>query len=190
MGAHCGSGCRIVARVFVRGTIDMRLVLTIIARTENVEDTVIAELDEAIARHCEKWMKLSKDKLRDRVDHWVAKFDPAGVRVTPVVDEGRYCRGVAGRERGDSVCANGHIRAEDGAALDQGLDALAATVCEHDPRTHTQRRSDACGPLGRREAFLACLCGREDCTAAGERNDRGHGGDSRARRTKHPRWHQ
>ncbi len=27
-----------VARVFVRGTIDMRMVLTIIARTENVED--------------------------------------------------------------------------------------------------------------------------------------------------------
>ena len=31
-----------VARVFVRGTIDMRLVLTIIGRTENVEDAVIA----------------------------------------------------------------------------------------------------------------------------------------------------
>ena len=66
-GVHCGSGCQ-CGRVFVRGTIDMRMVLTIIARTENVEDTVIAELDEAISRHCEKWMKLSKDKLRDRVD--------------------------------------------------------------------------------------------------------------------------
>ncbi len=33
-----------VARVFVRGTIDMRLVLTIIGRTENVEDTVIARV--------------------------------------------------------------------------------------------------------------------------------------------------
>ena len=42
-------------------------------------------------------MKLSKDKLRDRVDQWVAKFDPAGVRVPPKVDEGRYCRGIAGR---------------------------------------------------------------------------------------------
>jgi hypothetical protein len=43
-------------------------------------------LDEAIARHCEKWMKLSKPKLRDRVDQWVAKFDPAGVRIPPKVD--------------------------------------------------------------------------------------------------------
>ena len=97
--------------------------------------SVIAELDEAIARHCEKWMKLSKDKLRDRVDQWVAKFDPAGVRVPPMVDEGRYIEVSPGASAGMAF-ANGHIRAEDGAALDQGLDALAATVCEHDPRTH------------------------------------------------------
>ena len=157
-----------VARVFVRGTIDMRMVLTIIGRTENVEDTVIAQLDEAIARHCEKWMKLSKNKLRDRVDHWVAKFDPAGVRVPPVVDEDRYVEVDPGASAGTAFLS-GHVRAEDGAALDQGLDAIAATVCEHDPRTHAQRRADACGPLGRREATMACLCGREDCTAAAER---------------------
>ncbi len=113
-------------------------------------------------------MKLSKNKLRDRVDDWVAKFDPAGVRVPPVVDEGRYVEVCPGASAGTAF-VSGHVRAEDGAALDQGLDAIAATVCEHDPRTHAQRRSDACGPLGRREAFLTCLCGREDCTAGGER---------------------
>jgi len=37
-------------------------------------------LDEALARHAEKWMKLSRPKLRDRIDLWVAKFDPALVR--------------------------------------------------------------------------------------------------------------
>ena len=157
-----------LAKVFLRGTIDLRVVSTIIARTENVADELIADLDEAIARHCEKWMKLSKDKLRDRIDQWVAKFDPAGVRVTPQVDEGRYIEVSPGASAGMGF-VNGHIRAEDGAALDQGLDALAATVCEHDPRTLAQRRSDACGPLGRREAFLACQCGREDCTAAAQR---------------------
>ena len=157
-----------VAKVFLRGTIDMRMVLTIITRTENVEDTVIAELDEAIARRCEKWMKLSKNKLKDRVDHWVAEFDPAGVRVPPVIDEGRYIEISPGATAGMAFFS-GHIRAEDGAALDQRLDAIAATVCEHDPRTHMQRRSDACGPLGRLEATLACQCGREDCTAGAQR---------------------
>jgi hypothetical protein len=36
-----------------------------------------------------KWMKLSSPKLRDRVDLWVAKFDPAGVRVPPKVKDNR-----------------------------------------------------------------------------------------------------
>ena len=35
-------------------------------------------------------MKLSVPKLRDRVDQWVAKFDPAGVRIPPKVDDNRY----------------------------------------------------------------------------------------------------
>ena len=79
-----------VAKVFATGVIDFRMVSTIVSRTENVEAEVMAQLDEAIARHCTKWMKLSTTKLRDRVDLWVAKFDPAGVRVPPKVKDNRY----------------------------------------------------------------------------------------------------
>jgi hypothetical protein len=79
-----------VAKVFATGVIDFRVVSMIIARTENVDDEVMAQLDEAIARHAAKWMKLSYPKLRDRVDLWVAKFDPAGVRVPPKVEERRF----------------------------------------------------------------------------------------------------
>ena len=64
----------------------------------------------------------------------------------------------------------GNIHAADGAALAQRLEALAATVCEHDPRTMRQRRADACGPLARGQASLACQCGRDDCAAAAERH--------------------
>ena len=53
-------------------------------------NTLMPRLDEAIARHAEKWMKLSVPKLRDRVDLWVAKFDPAAVRVPPKVDGRRF----------------------------------------------------------------------------------------------------
>jgi hypothetical protein len=42
-------------------------------------------------------------------------------------------------------------------------------VCENDPRTTEQRRADACGPLARGEATLACQCGTDDCPAATER---------------------
>jgi Domain of unknown function (DUF222) len=101
------------------------------------------------------------------VDLWVAKFDPAGVRVPPKVTDNRYVDidaagpGMAGM--------SGYLRAADGAAFDQLLDAVAATVCANDPRTKQQRRSDACGALGRREDRLACRCGTQDCPAAAER---------------------
>ncbi len=155
-----------VAQVFLRGVIDLRMVSMIIARTDNVEDALMGELDAAIARHCQKWMKLSKPKLQDRVDQWVAKFDPAGVRVPPKVEKNRYFD-VEPASPG-MAWASGHLHATDAAALTQRLDALAATVCEHDPRSAKQRRADAVGALGRGEATLACQCEREDCTAAAE----------------------
>ena len=165
-----------VAKVFLRGTIDYRMVSTIINRTDNVDDALMPELDEAIARHCEKWMKFSKPKLQDRVDQWVAKFDPAGVRVPPKVDKNRY---FDVDEAGPGMAfASGHVRAADGAALNARLDALAATVCDHDPRSQSQRRADAAGALARMEATLACECGREDCIAA-----KAHAGTKRAAAT-------
>jgi hypothetical protein len=157
-----------VAKVFLRGTIDFRMVSTIIARTDNVDAEFIATVDEAIAGHAEKWMKLSKPKLQDRIDLWVAKFDPNAVRVPPKVDDNRYVEIFPGDSAGMAFLM-GQVRAADGAAVNQRLDALAATVCEHDPRSKAQRRADACGPLGRLEATLACQCGREDCAAGSER---------------------
>jgi hypothetical protein len=160
-----------VAKVFATGVIDFRMVSTIVSRTENVEAAVLAELDEAIARHCTKWMKLSGPKLRDRVDLWVAKFDAAGVRVPPKVKDDRYVDvypttpGMAG--------VSASVEAADGAALDQRLDAFAATVCDNDPRTKAQRRADAFGALGRGEAGLACQCGSEDCPAGADRKAAG-----------------
>jgi hypothetical protein len=157
-----------VAKVFATGAIDFRMVCTIIARTENVEAEVLARLDVALARHCRKWMKLSGPKLQDRIDLWVAKFDPAAVRIPPQLDEQRYVA-IGATSPGMAGLA-GYLHATDAAALDQRLDALAATVCEKDPRTKDQRRADATGPLARREAQLPCQCGRDDCPAAAQRS--------------------
>ena len=62
------------------------------------------------------------------------------------------------------------VHATDAAAFDQRLNALAATVCDADPRTKERRRADATGALARGEAQLACQCGSDDCAAAAERN--------------------
>ena len=63
----------------------------------------------------------------------------------------------------------GNIDAVDAALFDAKLDALAATVCDNDPRTKEQRRADAIRPLSLYEATLACRCGSGDCAALAER---------------------
>ena len=154
-----------VAEVFARGEIDFRLMAAAVYRTELVVDhELIAKLDAAVARHAPRWMRLSGPKVLERIDMWVARFDPAGLRVPGRRNEDRYVEigpidpGLAG------VWAQLH--ATDGAALEQRLDALAATVCRADPRTKAQRRADALGALAVGLDVLGCQCGNSDCAGA------------------------
>ncbi|WP_135452097.1 HNH endonuclease signature motif containing protein [Mycobacterium sp. DL99] len=157
----------LVAARFAVGDIDYRVVCTIIARTGIVDQAVWAGLDAELAARAHRWMRFSQRQLRDRVDQWIAKLDPNGVRVPPDVAEERFVQIEAGSPGKATVWAN--LDAVDGAALDQRLNALAATVCEHDPRTREQRRADAVGPLARLESQLPCRCGRDECPAAQKR---------------------
>jgi hypothetical protein len=90
-----------VAEVFARGAIDFRLMAVVVYRTELVEDPeLIAKLDAAVARHAQSWMRLSALKAIERIDMWVARFDPAGLRVPSNRSEDRYvvslCRQIPG----------------------------------------------------------------------------------------------
>ena len=155
-----------VAEVFARGDIDFRLMATLVSRTELVEDPVlIAKLDAAVARHAHRWMRLSKPKLVERIDMWVARFDPAGRRMPGQGNDDRYVE--IGPVESGLAGIWAQLRAPDGAALDQKLDALAATVCRDDPRTKRQRRADAVGALAAGLDALRCECGSPDCPAAG-----------------------
>jgi hypothetical protein len=154
-----------VAAVFGGGGVDHRMVMTIINRTSNVADESIAELDAALARVIQRWMKLSGPKLAERIDQWIARVDPDGVRVPPSVDEGRYVEVGETSPGMGGISANVH--AADAAAFDQRLDALAATVCKDDPRTAMQRRSDAVGAMAAGADKLLCTCGSPDCPALG-----------------------
>jgi hypothetical protein len=161
-------GLPAVAAVFATGAIDYRMVDTIISRTDTVEPDRKAALDAALARHCVKWMRLSGPKLADRVDLWVAKHDPAAVRVPPKAKGNRF---VDIGERGAGMAGiYAHLESADAALFDSRLDALADTVCANDPRTKDQRRADAIRPLARRESTLACRCGSPDCPAAAQRS--------------------
>ncbi|WP_166905797.1 HNH endonuclease signature motif containing protein [Mycobacterium sp. DL440] len=153
-----------VAARFAAGDIDYRVVRTLIARTGIVDPAVWAGLDAELAARAHRWMRFSDRQLRDRVDQWIAKLDPNGVRVPPEVDEERFVQVEPSSPGMASIWANVH--AEDGVALSQRLDAVANTVCVNDPRTLEQRRADAVGPLARLESQLPCRCRRDDCPAA------------------------
>ncbi|ORW50267.1 hypothetical protein AWC21_33630, partial [Mycolicibacterium peregrinum] len=157
----------LVAARFAAGDIDYRVVRMIIARTGIVDPAVWVGLDEELAARADKWMRFSERQLRDRVDQWIAKLDPNGVRVPPPIDDGRFVQVEASTPGMASVWAN--IHAADGVALNQRLDAVADTVCPHDPRTREQRRADAVGPVARLQSHMPCLCGRDDCPAAQKR---------------------
>jgi hypothetical protein len=62
---------------------------------------------------------------------------------------------------------NGWLFGTDATALDRRLDALAATVCDADPRTKDQRRADALGALAAGAERLSCACGSTECIAGG-----------------------
>ena len=157
----------LVAARFAVGDIDYRMVRMIIARTGIVDPSVWAGLDAELAARAHRWMRFSERQLRDRVDQWIAKLDPNGVRVPPDISEQRFVQIDPSTPGMASIWAN--IDAVEAVALDQRLDAVANTVCEQDPRSHEQRRADAIGPLARLEAQLVCRCGREDCPAAQNR---------------------
>ncbi|MGD1681253.1 HNH endonuclease signature motif containing protein [Mycolicibacterium septicum] len=157
----------LVAARLAAGEIDYRVVCMIIARTGIADPEVWAVLDAELAARAHRWMRLSEPKLRDRVDQWIAKLDPNGERVPPNLVEERFVQIEPHSPGRASVWGN--VDAADGAALNQRLDALAATVCDNDPRTQQQRRSDAVGPLARLESQLPCLCGLPDCPAGQKR---------------------
>jgi Domain of unknown function (DUF222) len=125
---------------------------------------LIAKIDATVARHAPTWMRLTGPKTAERIDMWVTRFDPAGVRVPGMCTEDRYVE-IAPANSGPAG-VRAQLHATDGAALEPRLDALAATVCRDDPRIRAQRRADALGALAAGLDVLRCQCGNPDCPAA------------------------
>ncbi|OBJ07309.1 HNH endonuclease signature motif containing protein [Mycobacterium colombiense] len=160
-----------VGAVFRAGDIDYRMFQTIVFRTDLITDPdVLGAVDTELAANVARWPSLSQGRLAARVDKVVARADADAVR--------RRKEHVADREiwiadAGDGMShIEGSMMSPDAHALDKRLDALAATVCERDPRTREQRRADALGALAAGADRLGCRCGRSDC-AAGKRRAAG-----------------
>ena len=153
-----------LADKFVAGLIDFRVIRIVEFRTGLLTDEqAIAAIDEMLAYKVPAWNALSDARVAQLVDWMVLDLDPDALRVAKERDDDRHVEVTAV----DSGMAEiwGRVRATDGAAFNQKLDELAATVCPDDPRTKRQRRADALMALANGEAAMACLCESDQCTA-------------------------
>jgi hypothetical protein len=156
-----------VGAVFAAGDIGYLMFQTIVFRTDLIVDVdVLAAVDAELAANVARWPSMTRGRLSAQVDKIVATVDADAARRRKelVADRQLWVVDVEGglsHVEGSLLSPHAH-------ALDQRLDALAATVCEHDPRSREQRRADAVGALAGGADRLGCQCGRPDC-AAGNR---------------------
>jgi Domain of unknown function (DUF222) len=154
----------VVGAVFAAGDIDFRAFQTIVFRTDLIEDAeVLAAVDATVAANVAHWPSMSRGRLGAQVDRVVARADGDAVRRRRESQRDRQVW--IGAERDGVAEINGTLFIPDAHALDKRLTALAATVCEHDPRSREQRRADALGALAAGADRLGCRCARPDCAA-------------------------
>jgi hypothetical protein len=156
-----------VGELFKAGDIDYRAFQTIVFHTDLITDPeVLAAVDAELGVTVPLWPSLSKGRLSAKVAKVVARADADAVRRRKQRQADREISIWAGQDGVSHL--EGTLLTPDAHALQQRLTALAATVCEHDPRNRDQRRADAFGALAAGADRLGCQCGRDDC-AAGKR---------------------
>jgi hypothetical protein len=155
-----------LGRAFIAGDIDEATFRTCVFRTGLIDDDdVLAAVDRELALVVPRWGSINRGQLAGRIDKIVAGMDRDAVR--------RRRDRIADREvvMGDVDRGLSEIHATlfapDAHAVSERLTALAATVCEADPRTVAQRRADAFGVLAVGGDRLGCQCGSSDCPAGG-----------------------
>ena len=153
------------------GRICEQLVATIIARTELCDGQtyahlVDAEIADTLDHHHGAW---SQTGVRTMVDRIVHRHDPDAIRE-------RRQRALDARNIWTSPDRDGVARltisgaAENVRLADTAIRTLATHVCDHDPRTLTQRRSDAAFARLMNLPFT-CACDHNDCTLATHPDD-------------------
>ncbi|AEV71239.1 protein of unknown function DUF222/HNH endonuclease [Mycolicibacterium rhodesiae NBB3] len=155
-----------VAALFRRGDLSARVVGAITWRTQLITDVAVWTLiDRAIATRAGKWGPLAEDKLIAAVDALVLEHDPAALIVSKTL--ARSCDFVVGdlEDENGTTSVWGRLNAADAAVLKTTIAAMAATVCEDDPRTAGQRRAAALAALGHGNHHLPCACDSPNCPA-------------------------
>lgn len=154
-----------VGALLCAGDISYAMFRTIVYRTELItDDAVMAAVDAALAVKVARWPGLTRRRLAGCVDRVVARADCDAVRRRRERQTGREF-GVWDGPGGVSEVF-GRLLTTDARVVDARLDALAATVCDADPRSRAERRADGLGALAAGAQRLQCRCGCGECPAA------------------------
>nr|WP_244904170.1 HNH endonuclease signature motif containing protein [Mycobacterium triplex] len=154
-----------IGAVLLAGEISYATFQTIVYRTELITDPeVMAAVDAQLAVKVRQWPSMTRARLGAAVDRLVAKADRDALRRTRKQQADRELSLWDGGNGLTEVF--GRLLTPDAQVLDARLNALAHTVCPHDPRTAAQRRADALGALAADADRLTCRCGQPTCPAA------------------------
>ena len=153
-----------VGAVFSAGDIDLGLFRAIADRTDHITDpAIMSYVDEVIARYVRGWRAMGQLRRERSIDAVIAQVDPDAVRRAAERSRGREI--TIGEDVEGLSELTGRLASAHAHLLDQRLDALAAGVCDADPRTSAERRADALGALAAGADRVRCRCGRAGCVA-------------------------
>ena len=155
-----------IAALYMQGLANSRVVAAITWRTQLVEDPeAIALIDAALAESARTWGRLSEQKLDQQIDTWVERFDPAALRRTESSMRSRDFSIGDLDDPAEITSVWGRLLSTDAAVLKRRVAAMVASVCDEDPRSMGERRSDAVGAIVAGHDRLACKCGSDSCPA-------------------------
>jgi hypothetical protein len=157
-----------VAALFEAGLINEAVVRAIEYRTAMVtDDQAIARVDALVADQVTRWGPLSARKTEQAIDAIVDQVDPAALRRSRNSSCARDVTFGSPSDEPGYTSMWARLYGPDAVVLEQRVEEMARGVCEDDPRTLGERRSDALTAVGAGIAELACECGNIDCPAAG-----------------------
>jgi hypothetical protein len=156
-----------VAALYMQGTLSSRVVAAITWRTQLVQDAeALALIDVALAEGATRWGPLSEQRLNQAINAWINRYDPAAVRRAESNTRTRDFSIGDLDDPAETTSVWGRLLATDAAVLKRRLAQMVQSVCDDDPRTIGERRSDAVGAIAAGISRLACQCGSKTCPAA------------------------
>jgi Domain of unknown function (DUF222) len=161
-----------IGALFEAGLISEMLVRAIEYRTALVTDeAAIARVDALLAAQVLVWGPLSARKLEQAIDAIVDRVDPGALRRSRKATCDRDVQFGSPSDEAGFTSMWARLYAPDAVVLEQRVEQMARSVCEDDPRTLGERRSEALAAIAAGIPHLACECGSTECVAAA-RDDR------------------